>query len=132
MLAFTPTIGTSTTLALDGSSGLAGEKGLLVELWCRCYYPNVREHLLAKGLLPLTKLQAFMQMHRAGVMGAQGSGAPPGDKTIQSFSIPLLYTSESFKHVPTFTSISLTLQYSTSQVQVLCFLSNRLCKPCYR
>ncbi|XP_061828586.1 C2 domain-containing protein 3 isoform X5 [Nerophis lumbriciformis] len=58
--------------------GLSSGGGVHFEVWCRYYYPNVRDQLVAKGILPLSKLCAIVTM--------QGQ---LGDKA-QMFSLPLL------------------------------------------
>ncbi|XP_054649779.1 C2 domain-containing protein 3 isoform X3 [Dunckerocampus dactyliophorus] len=60
------------------SQGLHSGGGVHFEVWCRYYYPNVRDQLVAKGILPLSKLCAMVTMH----------GQQP-DKP-QMFSLPLL------------------------------------------
>ncbi|KAM6988093.1 C2 domain-containing protein 3 isoform 2-T2 [Tautogolabrus adspersus] len=46
------------------SQGLSSGGGVQFEVWCRYYYPNVRDQLVAKGLLPLSKLCAMITMQR--------------------------------------------------------------------
>ncbi|XP_040901590.1 C2 domain-containing protein 3 isoform X2 [Toxotes jaculatrix] len=46
------------------SQGLSSGGGIQFEVWCRYYYPNVRDQLVAKGLLPLSKLCAMVTMQR--------------------------------------------------------------------
>ncbi|XP_034024238.1 C2 domain-containing protein 3 isoform X2 [Thalassophryne amazonica] len=46
------------------SQGLSSGGGVHFEVWCRYYYPNVRDQLVAKGLLPLSKLCALVTMQR--------------------------------------------------------------------
>ncbi|XP_035478063.2 C2 domain-containing protein 3 isoform X3 [Scophthalmus maximus] len=46
------------------SQGLCSGGGVQFEVWCRYYYPNVRDQLVAKGLLPLSKLCAMVTMQR--------------------------------------------------------------------
>ncbi|XP_026185547.1 C2 domain-containing protein 3 isoform X2 [Mastacembelus armatus] len=46
------------------SQGLSSGGGVQFEVWCRYYYPNVRDQLVAKGLLPLSKLCAMVTMQR--------------------------------------------------------------------
>nr|XP_057937037.1 C2 domain-containing protein 3 isoform X2 [Doryrhamphus excisus] len=60
------------------SQGLSSGGGVHFEVWCRYYYPNVREQLVAKGILPLSKLCAMVTMH----------GQHPDEP--QVFSLPLL------------------------------------------
>lgn len=44
--------------------GLSSGGGVQFEVWCRYYYPNVRDQLVAKGILPLSKLCAMVTMQR--------------------------------------------------------------------
>lgn len=46
------------------SQGLSSGGGVHFEVWCRYYYPNVRDQLVARGLLPLSKLCAMATMQR--------------------------------------------------------------------
>lgn len=46
------------------SQGLSSGGGVQFEVWCRYYYPNVRDQLVAKGMLPLSKLCAMVTMQR--------------------------------------------------------------------
>ncbi|XP_071418376.1 C2 domain-containing protein 3 isoform X2 [Pithys albifrons albifrons] len=57
--------------------GVAGG-GIQFEVWCRYYYPNVREQLVAKGTLPLSRLCAMVTMQHREEIG------------IQTFNLPLI------------------------------------------
>ncbi|XP_059188005.1 C2 domain-containing protein 3 [Centropristis striata] len=46
------------------SKGQSSGGGVQFEVWCRYYYPNVRDQLVAKGMLPLSKLCAMVTMQR--------------------------------------------------------------------
>ncbi|XP_070685639.1 C2 domain-containing protein 3 [Pempheris klunzingeri] len=46
------------------AQGLSSGGGVVFEVWCRYYYPNVRDQLVAKGMLPLSKLCAMVTMQR--------------------------------------------------------------------
>ncbi|KAL4647791.1 C2 domain-containing protein 3 [Arapaima gigas] len=63
--------------------GTDARAGVHFEVWCRYYYPNVRDQVVAKGLLPLSKLCAMVTMQSEGQMGPQ------------VFSLPLVPRSES-------------------------------------
>ncbi|RVE65068.1 hypothetical protein OJAV_G00131770 [Oryzias javanicus] len=52
--------------------------GIQFEVWCRYYYPNVRDQLVARGMLPLSKLCAMVTMQK------QHPDEP------QMFSLPLI------------------------------------------
>ncbi|XP_077467505.1 C2 domain-containing protein 3 isoform X1 [Stigmatopora argus] len=58
--------------------GLSSGGGVNFEVWCRYYYPNVRDQLLAHGILPLSKLCAMVTMQGRHLDDAQ------------MFSLPLL------------------------------------------
>ncbi|TSQ46656.1 C2 domain-containing protein 3 [Bagarius yarrelli] len=53
------------------SQGFSNGGGIQFEVWCRYYYPNVREQLVARGLLPMAKLCALVTMQRQGRLDAQ-------------------------------------------------------------
>lgn len=57
--------------------GLSGGGGVQFEVWCRYYYPNVRDQLVAKGVLPLSKVCALVTMQRL-------------HNEAQMFSVPLI------------------------------------------
>ncbi|XP_077984214.1 C2 domain-containing protein 3-like [Glandiceps talaboti] len=61
--------------ACAGVGGGAG--GIPFEVWCRYYYPNIRDQVIAKGLLPLAKLCAMVTMQKR------------GEPSVQTFSLPL-------------------------------------------
>ncbi|XP_070553573.1 C2 domain-containing protein 3-like [Ptychodera flava] len=61
--------------ACAGVGGGAG--GIPFEVWCRYYYPNIRDQVVAKGLLPLAKLCAMVTMQKR------------GEPSVQTFSLPL-------------------------------------------
>ncbi|KAG5837565.1 hypothetical protein ANANG_G00240690 [Anguilla anguilla] len=70
-------------LSSCSSQGPAARGGIPFQVWCRYYYPNVRDQLVAKGLLPLSKLCAMVTMQ---------THEPTGP---QVFSLPLLPQTES-------------------------------------
>ncbi|KAL7831615.1 hypothetical protein AOLI_G00291630 [Acnodon oligacanthus] len=53
------------------SQGPSSGGGIQFEVWCRYYYPNVREQLVARGVLPVAKLCAMVTMQRQGQTEAQ-------------------------------------------------------------
>ncbi|XP_042648689.1 C2 domain-containing protein 3 isoform X3 [Tyto alba] len=57
--------------------GVAGG-GIQFEVWCRYYYPNVRDQMVAKGTLPLSRLCAMVTMQHREEIG------------IQTFNLPLV------------------------------------------
>ncbi|XP_037324188.2 C2 domain-containing protein 3 isoform X1 [Pungitius pungitius] len=58
------------------SQGLSSGGGVQFEVWCRYYYPNVRDQLVAKGVLPLAKLCAMVTMQRQHPNEAQKFSLP--------------------------------------------------------
>ncbi|XP_042627616.1 C2 domain-containing protein 3-like [Cyprinus carpio] len=53
------------------SQGLKNGGGVQFEVWCRYYYPNVRDQLVARGLLPMSKLCTMVTMQKQGQTDAQ-------------------------------------------------------------
>ncbi|XP_049678896.1 C2 domain-containing protein 3 isoform X2 [Accipiter gentilis] len=62
--------------------GAAGG-GIQFEVWCRYYYPNVRDQMVAKGTLPLSRLCAMVTMQHREEIG------------LQTFNLPLVPRSDS-------------------------------------
>ncbi|NXX36922.1 C2CD3 protein, partial [Nicator chloris] len=62
--------------------GAAGG-GIQFEVWCRYYYPNVRDQLVAKGALPLSRLCAMVTLQHREEIG------------IQTFNLPLVPRTDS-------------------------------------
>ncbi|XP_032709003.1 C2 domain-containing protein 3 isoform X10 [Lontra canadensis] len=64
-------------LSAFSAQGLVPGGGVQFEIWCRYYYPNVRDQVVAKGTLPLSRICAMITMqHRE-------------DVGIQTFNLPL-------------------------------------------
>ncbi|NWZ13583.1 C2CD3 protein, partial [Agelaius phoeniceus] len=61
----------------------AAAGGIQFEVWCRYYYPNVRDQLVAKGALPLSRLCAMVTLQHREEIG------------IQTFTLPLVPRSDS-------------------------------------
>ncbi|KAJ8027861.1 C2 domain-containing protein 3 [Holothuria leucospilota] len=63
---------------LTACAGVGGAGGSIpFEVWCRYYYPNVRDQVMAKASLPLAKLCAMVTMQRR------------GESSVQTFNLPL-------------------------------------------
>ncbi|XP_062423462.1 C2 domain-containing protein 3 isoform X3 [Rhea pennata] len=62
--------------------GMSGG-GIQFEVWCRYYYPNVRDQMVAKGTLPLSRLCAMVTMQHREEIG------------IQTFNLPLVSRTDS-------------------------------------
>ncbi|XP_072650639.1 C2 domain-containing protein 3 isoform X4 [Canis lupus baileyi] len=64
-------------LSAFSAQGLVPGGGVQFEIWCRYYYPNVRDQMVARGTLPLSRICAMVTMqHRE-------------DVGIQTFNLPL-------------------------------------------
>ncbi|XP_069747923.1 C2 domain-containing protein 3 isoform X3 [Narcine bancroftii] len=74
-----------------------GSSGIQFEVWCRYYYPNVRDQVVAKGVLPLSKLCGMVTMQHHKEVG------------VQTFSVPL---------VPRTANLEKQLPYSTGLLDV--------------
>ncbi|NWX35183.1 C2CD3 protein, partial [Notiomystis cincta] len=68
----------SAFMAPGGAGG-----GIQFEVWCRYYYPNVRDQLVAKGALPLSRLCAMVTLQHREEIG------------IQTFNLPLVPRTDS-------------------------------------
>ncbi|KAM6172996.1 C2 domain-containing protein 3 isoform 3-T3 [Erethizon dorsatum] len=69
------------------AQGLVPGGGVQFEIWCRYYYPNVRDQMVAKGTLPLSRICAMVTMrHRE-------------DVGIQTINLPLTPTFENRKEL---------------------------------
>ncbi|NXL67947.1 C2CD3 protein, partial [Chordeiles acutipennis] len=60
------------------SAFMAPGGGIQFEVWCRYYYPNIRDQMVAKGILPLSRLGAMVTMQHREEIG------------IQTFNLPLV------------------------------------------
>ncbi|XP_013000759.1 C2 domain-containing protein 3 isoform X3 [Cavia porcellus] len=60
--------------------------GVQFEIWCRYYYPNVRDQMVAKGTLPLSRICAMVTRHHE-------------DVGIQTFNLPLTPRFENSKEL---------------------------------
>ncbi|KAI4887265.1 hypothetical protein NFI96_021660 [Prochilodus magdalenae] len=89
------------------SQGPSSGGGIQFEVWCRYYYPNVREQVVAKGVLPVAKLCAMVTMQRQGQTEAQ------------LFSLPLIPRTDSPANVQPQPSglLDVSVQYKTRPVR---------------
>ncbi|XP_015280536.1 PREDICTED: C2 domain-containing protein 3, partial [Gekko japonicus] len=69
-------------LSAFSAQGLPGGGGIQFEVWCRYYYPNVRDQMVARGTLSLSRLCAMVTTQRREEVG------------IQTFSLPLIPRTE--------------------------------------
>ncbi|XP_020563815.1 C2 domain-containing protein 3 isoform X3 [Oryzias latipes] len=79
--------------------------GIQFEVWCRYYYPNVRDQLVARGTLPLSKLCAMVTMQKQRPSEAQMFSLPLIPRTGGSSAFPsqspgLLDVRVQYKHRP--------------------------------
>ncbi|XP_036043231.1 C2 domain-containing protein 3 isoform X2 [Onychomys torridus] len=63
-------------LSAFSSQGLVPGGGVQFEIWCRYYYPNVRDQMVAKGTLPLSRICAMVTMQHREDMGMQNFNLP--------------------------------------------------------
>ncbi|XP_072546756.1 C2 domain-containing protein 3 isoform X2 [Salminus brasiliensis] len=85
------------------SQGPSSGGGIQFEVWCRYYYPNVQEQLIARGVLPVAKLCAMVTMQKQGQTEAQ------------LFSLPLIPRTDSPSDVQPHPSglLEVSVQYKT-------------------
>ncbi|NXA01689.1 C2CD3 protein, partial [Nesospiza acunhae] len=85
------------------SPGAAGG-GIQFEVWCRYYYPNVRDQLVAKGALPLSRLCAMVTLQHHEEIG------------IQTFNLPLVPRSDSSEefHLRSSGLLNVSVRYQQS------------------
>ncbi|NXC10151.1 C2CD3 protein, partial [Orthonyx spaldingii] len=78
--------------------------GIQFEVWCRYYYPNVRDQLVAKGALPLSRLCAMVTMQHREEIG------------IQTFNLPLVPRTDSLEEFHLWSSglLNVSVRYQRS------------------
>lgn len=64
-------------LSVFSAQGIMPGGGVQFEVWCRYYYPNVKDQMVARGTLPLSRICAMVTTQHHEDMG------------IQTFSLPL-------------------------------------------
>ncbi|NXW77049.1 C2CD3 protein, partial [Hirundo rustica] len=69
--------------------GAAAGGGIPFEVWCRYYYPNVRDQLVAKGALPLSRLCAMVTLQHREEIGMQTFNLPLVPRTDSSEELHL-------------------------------------------
>ncbi|XP_056417090.1 C2 domain-containing protein 3 isoform X2 [Hyla sarda] len=91
-------------LSAFSMQGLSAGGGMTFEIWCRYYYPNVRDQLVARALLPLSRLCAMVTMHHREEVG------------IQAFCLPLTPVSETSAdtHPPSSGLLNVNVTYRRS------------------
>ncbi|XP_007173782.2 C2 domain-containing protein 3 isoform X1 [Balaenoptera acutorostrata] len=63
-------------LGAFSAHGLVPGGGVQFEIWCRYYYPNVRDQMVARGTLPLSRICATVTMQRREDVGMQTFNLP--------------------------------------------------------
>ncbi|CAO2613657.1 C2 domain-containing protein 3 [Lemmus lemmus] len=63
-------------LSAFSSQGLVPGGGVQFEVWCRYYYPNVRDQMVAKGTLPLSRICAMVTLQHREDVGMQNFNLP--------------------------------------------------------
>ncbi|XP_031243387.1 C2 domain-containing protein 3 isoform X2 [Mastomys coucha] len=63
-------------LSAFSSQGLVPGGGVQFEIWCRYYYPNIRDQMVAKGTLPLSRICAMVTMQHREDVGMQNFNLP--------------------------------------------------------
>nr|XP_033803766.1 C2 domain-containing protein 3 isoform X2 [Geotrypetes seraphini] len=88
-------------LSAFSTQGLTSGGGIHFEVWCRYYYPNVRDQMVAKGILPLSRLCAMVTMQHHEEVG------------IQIFNLPLIPRAESTEecHLPSSGLLNVSVKY---------------------
>ncbi|XP_010219395.1 PREDICTED: C2 domain-containing protein 3, partial [Tinamus guttatus] len=76
--------------------------GIQFEVWCRYYYPNVRDQMVAKGTLPLSRLCAMVTMQHREEIG------------IQTFNLPLVPKTNSSKEFQSSGLLDVSVRYRCS------------------
>ncbi|XP_060032824.1 C2 domain-containing protein 3 [Erinaceus europaeus] len=74
-------------LGAFSAQGLMPGGGIQFEIWCRYYYPNVRDQMVAKGTLPLSRICSVVTMQHHEHVG------------IQTFNLPLTSRLENRKEL---------------------------------
>ncbi|NXJ99003.1 C2CD3 protein, partial [Corythaixoides concolor] len=89
----------SAFMALGAAGG-----GIQFEVWCRYYYPNVRDQMVAKGTLPLSRLCAMVTMQHREEIG------------IQTFNLPLVPRTDSSEefHLQSSGLLDVSVRYQRS------------------
>lgn len=63
-------------LSAFSALGLGPGGGVQFEIWCRYYYPNVRDQMVARGTLPLSRICALVTMQHREDVGTQSFNLP--------------------------------------------------------
>ncbi|XP_069825619.1 C2 domain-containing protein 3 isoform X2 [Dendropsophus ebraccatus] len=103
-------------LAAFSMQGFSAGGGMTFEIWCRYYYPNVRDQLVARALLPLSRLCAMVTMHHREEVG------------IQAFCLPLTPVNETpaDKHPPSSGLLNVNVTYRRSIRNPVGMLATRM------
>ncbi|XP_063162068.1 C2 domain-containing protein 3 [Candoia aspera] len=110
-----------SAFSAQGSAGEGG--GINFEVWCRYYYPNVRDQMVARGGLSLARLCAMVTMQHRQEVGIQTFRLPVMPRTSSSGALHpcssgLLEVSVKYRHTLKITEGLLAAQTIPLSVQI--------------
>ncbi|XP_048216543.1 C2 domain-containing protein 3 isoform X2 [Perognathus longimembris pacificus] len=106
------------------SQGLEPGGGVQFEIWCRYYYPNVRDQMVAKGTLPLSRICAMVTRQHREATGTQSFNLPltprfENSKELRNQSSGFLDVSLRYQHIPRTTEGVLAARAVSISVQII-------------
>ncbi|XP_006875492.1 PREDICTED: C2 domain-containing protein 3 [Chrysochloris asiatica] len=104
--------------------GLVPGGGVQFEIWCRYYYPNVRDQMVAKGTLPLSRICAMVTMQHREDVGIQTFNLPltprlENRKELKNQSSGLLDVGLRYRRTPKTTEGVLSARTVSISVQII-------------
>lgn len=111
-------------LSAFSSQGLVPGGGVQFEIWCRYYYPNVRDQMVAKGTLPLSRICAMVTMQHREDVGMQNFNLPltprlENSKELKNQSSGLLDVGLRYRRSPRTTEGVLAARAVSISVQII-------------
>ncbi|KAL1774412.1 C2 domain-containing protein 3 [Sigmodon hispidus] len=111
-------------LSAFSSQGLGPAGGVQFEIWCRYYYPNVRDQMVAKGTLPLSRICAMVTMQHREDVGVHNFNLPltprlENSKDLKNQSSGLLDVSVRYRRSPRTTEGVLAARAVSISVQII-------------
>ncbi|XP_038169557.1 C2 domain-containing protein 3 isoform X3 [Arvicola amphibius] len=111
-------------LSAFSSQGLVPGGGVQFEVWCRYYYPNVRDQMVAKGTLPLSRICAMVTMQHREDVGMQNFNLPltsrfENSKELKNQSSGLLDVGLRYRRSPRTTEGILAARTVSISVQII-------------
>ncbi|XP_045872547.1 C2 domain-containing protein 3 isoform X2 [Meles meles] len=111
-------------LSAFSAQGLVPGGGVQFEIWCRYYYPNVRDQVVAKGTLPLSRICAMVTMQHLEDVGIQTFNLPltprlENRKELRNQSSGLLDVGLRYRRTPRTAEGVLAAQAVSLSVQVI-------------